>query len=347
MTKSINIALQGGGAHGAFTWGVLDKLLEDGRIDLEAITATSAGAMNAAAYAQGFVTGGKDGARESLHEFWRAISEVGALFGPVQRTALDWINALNPFSPNWSMEKSPGFALFDAVTRSISPYQFNPANFNLLRDLLERQIDFERIHDCNCIKLFISATNVQTGQPKVFYNEDVTLDVLTASAALPYLFHAVEIDGAHYWDGGYMGNPSLWPLFYRTDSRDILIVHINPIRRSEIPKEAYAIENRINEISFNGSLLKDIRAIAFVKKLIKSDMLKDEYKDHYKDVLLHAIRTENVMCDLSVASKFDTSWQFLTYLRDLGREQAEIWLDANYKSVGKKSSVSIQDDYLL
>ena len=344
--KTINLALQGGGSHGAFTWGVIDYFLEDGRLDFEGVTATSAGAMNAAALAHGKAVGGNDGAREALENFWQETSKAGAMFSPVKRTPVEQAAALNPWMPNWSLENSPFFAMFEGLTHAVSPYQFNPMNFNILKDILEKTIDFDVLQACDCLNIFINATNVRNGTAKVFSNKDVTIDVLLAAAALPFLFQAVEIDGEAYWDGGYMGNPSLWPLFYHAKCRDILVIHVNPIHRDEIPKESYTIENRINEITFNSAFLKEMRSIAFVKKLINEDMLKDEYKNQYKDVLLHAVRADDVLCSLSIASKFDTDWGFLTYLRDLGREEGKNWLDKHYKDVGERSSVDIEKDYL-
>jgi NTE family protein len=212
--------------------------------------------------------------------------------------------------------------------------------------LLEERIDFDTIHRCDCLKLFIAATNVRTGAPKIFENEQVTIEALLASACLPQLFQAVEIDGEAYWDGGYVGNPSLWPLFYHAQCRDILLVHVNPINRDQTPKTMPEIENRLNEITFNAALLKELRSIDFVKKLVHDDMLKDEYKDQYKDILLHSIRTDDVMSDLDVDSKADTDWSFLTGLRDLGRVEAQKWLSAHFADIGKKATVEIQKDYL-
>lgn len=344
--KTMNLALQGGGAHGAYTWGVLDYLLEDDRLDFEGISATSAGAMNAAALAYGKTQGDAETAREVLEHFWREISLSGSVFSPVKRTPWEWGSGMNPFMSDWSLANSPAFSLFQGLTHALSPYQFNPYNINPLKDVLEKTIDFDIVHACNCVKLFVTATDVENGTPRIFENEEINIDVLLASSALPFLFHAIEIDGHHYWDGGYMGNPSLWPLFYHAQSRDILMVHVNPIQREGLPREAYTIENRVNEITFNTALIKELRAIDFVKKLVNEDMLKDEYKDQYKDILLHSIRADKVMRDLSIASKFDTDWHFLIYLRDLGREQAKLWLDAHFKDIGKRASVDIQKDYL-
>lgn len=335
--KTVNLALQGGGSHGAFTWGVLDALLEDDRLDFDGISATSAGAMNAAALACGYSKGGPEAAREMLERFWREISRAGAFFRPFNSSA---------FTRFWNLENTPAYAMIEGVMNSISPYQFNPLNMNPLRDVLEKIIDFEEVHACECVNLFITATNVRTGNPRVFENREVTIEALLASACLPLLFQAVEIGGEAYWDGGYMGNPSLWPLFYRTQSRDILLVHVNPIIRTDIPRDAAAIEDRLNEITFNSSLLKELRAVDFVKRLIEEDMLKDEYKDRYKDMLLHAIRADDVLCDLSVSSKYDTDWSFLMSLRDLGRVEGKRWLETSFSNVGRRASIDIHEDYL-
>lgn len=337
--KKINLALQGGGAHGAYAWGILDVLLEDGRLDIEAITATSAGTMNACALAYGLMQGGREKARETLHDFWWNVHKAGQRYNPVQK--MPWENMLS-----WNMDNSIGYFLFDTFTRTFSPYQTNPLNLNPLRDVLAETVDFDALRKCDVTKLFISTTHVETGKVRVFPTDKLTLDVAMASACLPFLFKAVEIDGEHYWDGGYMGNPALYPLFYHTSSRDILIVHINPMEREELPTSAPDIMNRMNEISFNSSLLKEMRAIAFVKKLIEKDMLKDEYKDKFKDILLHSIRADKTMCDLSVASKFSSDWEFLTYLRDRGRDVMTKWLKKNYDDINKRSSVDLNKEFL-
>lgn len=341
--KKINLALQGGGAHGAYAWGVLDKIIEDGRLDIEGICATSAGTMNAICYAYGKHIGGPDKAREVMHDFWYNVSKAGDRFGPVQRMPWDGFFAGKKL---WNLDHSPNFMFFDMMTRIFSPYQFNPFDFNPLRDVLEETIDFDELKKCHCTKLFISATHVRTGKVRVFNAPQMSVDVALASACLPFLFKAVEIDGEDFWDGGYVGNPALFPLFYETDSRDVMIVHINPIERGETPQSAQDIMNRINEISFNSSLLKEMRAIAFVKKLIEHDMLKDSYKDNFKDVLVHSIRAEEAMRDLSVSSKFDADWDFLTFLRDKGREATQEWLDKNYDHIGKKDTVDLHEAFL-
>ena len=232
------------------------------------------------------------------------------------------------------------------MTRTFSPYQFNPFNFNPLRQVLESQVDFKALKSCQSTKLFLSTTNVRTGKVRVFRTEEVTADVVMASACLPQLFQAVQIGEDHYWDGGYMGNPSLFPLFYHTKSRDVMVIHINPIERAELPTRSADILNRLNEITFNASLLKEMRAIAFVTKLIEEDWLKKEHKAKLKHLLMHSIRADGVLCDLSVASKFNTDWHFLLYLRDLGREITGQWLEKHFSSIGNKSTVDVRAEFL-
>jgi NTE family protein len=336
--KPINLALQGGGAHGAFAWGVLDRLLEDGRIAIEAISATSAGAMNAAVLAYGFAIGGADGARAKLEEFWRETSRAGELYSPVR--SFPWEKWLN----GHSMEQSPSFAMFEAMTRVFSPYQLNPFDFNPLRDVLVRVIDFDRLCRCNeTTRLYISAANVRTGKIRVFHNQEMSPDAILASACLPYIFKAVEIDGEHYWDGGYMGNPAIFPLIYHSKSKDVVLIHINPIERAKLPTTSSEIFNRINEISFNSSLMREMRAIAFVTKLIDDGALD---KAKYNRMLIHAVRADADMSALSVASKLNPDWDFLCHLRDVGRNRAAEWLGANFDKIGVESSVDVEATYL-
>ncbi len=338
--KKVNIALQGGGAHGALAWGILDALLEDGRIEVEGFTATSAGTMNALAFVQGMQEGGADGAREKMEHFWWEISKAGVFFSPVHG------NPLERYLGIGSGENPLSYFMFDAMTRLFSPYQFNPLDINPLRTVLDETIDFDKVRECNQVKLFISATNVRTGKVHIFRNPEITLDVAMASSCLPFLFKAVEIKGEHYWDGGYSGNPALYPLFYQTESDDILLIHLNPLYRDEVPITAPAIMNRLNEVSFNASLLKEFRAIAFVKKLIEHDMIKDEYKHMYKDLRVHSVRADDMMKEFSVASKFETDWDFLMTLRDLGREGMKAWLAEHFDNIGHKSSVDLHEEFL-
>ncbi len=334
--KQVNVALQGGGAHGAFAWGVLDKIIEDGRLAIEGLSATSAGSMNASVYAYGKMTRGLDGAREALEEFWHDISRAGQLYSPVK--PLPWEGL---WHNNWQGDQSLAFWTFETVTRMFSPYQFNPFNFNPLREVLTRSVDFERLNACKCTNIFISTTNVRTGKVRVFRNEEITLDVVMASACLPYLFQSIEIGGEHYWDGGYMGNPVLYPFFYHTESRDVVIIHINPLFSDKVPTSAVEITDRLNEITFNSSLLAEMRAIAFVVKLLDQGWLKEQYRSHFKHVLVHSIKADGALGDLGVSSKFNTDWTFLTHLRDLGREAAAEWLDEHYADIGKRATIDL------
>lgn len=336
-TKKINLALQGGGAHGAFGWGVLDRLVEDERLEIEGISGTSAGSINAVVYAHGHQLGGRDGARGALEGFWRKVSDAGRRYSPLQGfTATEGRN----------LDFAPGYLLFETMTRALSPYQFNPFDFNPLRDVLGQCVDFETLAQCEGVGLFISATNVRSGQIRVFRNHELTLDCVMASACLPQLFRAAEVGGEAYWDGGFMGNPALFPLFYHTQSRDVVIVHINPIERADVPTSASEIQDRVNEITFNSSLLRELRVVAFVSRLIEQGWLKDEYKGRLKNVLMHSIRADDAMCGLSVASKLNTDWKFLSRLRDLGREAAGAWLTQNYEHLGERSTVDLNRDYL-
>lgn len=335
--KRINLALQGGGAHGAFAWGVCDRLLESGQISINAITATSAGAMVGTALAYGYHLNDDQGARDMLDEFWEGVAKLGNPLGRRLSPPIPFFEAIQSF---WSQQAS------NAVTRTFSPYQFNPANWNPLRELVRELIDFEELHRCTKMKLFVSSTNVETGQVKVFTRENVSLDACMASACLPHLYQAVEIDGQHYWDGGYMGNPSLWPLFYETDVRDLLVVHINPIVRKGVPRTVNEIEERMNEITFNASLLKEMRAVAFVQKLLRQGWIKDEYRDQLSDIRYHAIRSEDHLTDYPLATKYKTDIGFLKELKDIGREAADAWLGEALEKIGREETTDLRSEFL-
>lgn len=330
--KRVNLALQGGGSHGAFTWGVLDRILEDGRLEIAAISGTSAGAMNAVALADGYTAGGADGAREKLEGFWRAMSD-GAKNSPIKRAPIDVMMG------NWSLDHSIGFHMMDAMSRMFSPYQMNPMNMNPLKDVLESCVNFECVQSCNSIDLFISATNVESGKVKVFDSRLLTSDMVMASACLPNVFQSVMIDGVPYWDGGYMGNPSLFPFHANSDTADIIVVQINPIERKGAPTTPQEIQNRLNEISFNSSLLKELRSIDFVARLIEEGKLDEA---EYRRERIHIIENQDVLKELGASSKMNAEWAFLTHLRDLGRETAERWLDTHFDSVGEKSTVDLR-----
>lgn len=331
--QPISLALQGGGAHGAFTWGVLDYLLEEGSLDLKAITATSAGAMNAVALAAGYAEGGHDGARELLEAFWRDVSERGAPLA----AANTFTPAFGPFTP---------FAMFQAITNLASPYDLNPFDYNPLQQTLRKLIDFDRLRAETDIDLFIAATNVESGKVKIFKTPEITEDSVLASACLPQVFKAINIDDTPLWDGGYVGNPALFPLFYADVPRDILIVHINPMTRKGTPKTAAAILDRLNEITFNASLVSELRSIAFVQKLLDENWMADRVRSRYRRMFVHAIRADKQLSKLSIETKYDTSWRFLTDLRDRGRDAAQSWILASRDQVGKTSSVDIQEEFL-
>ncbi len=338
--KPVNIALQGGGAHGAFAWGVLDRILEDERLTIEAISATSAGAMNAVVVAHGVSLGGSAGAREKLNEFWTEISRAGELYSPLR--TLPWERWLQMYGVQ--ADFSPTYHAFQLMTHMFSPYQLNPFNFNPLKDVLLKLIDFDALAQSErATRVFLSATNVRTGKIKVFENKDLCVDAVLASACLPQVFQAVEIDGEAYWDGGFMGNPAIFPLIYHGASKDVIIVHINPIERSKLPKSAPEIFDRMNEISFNSSLMREMRAVEFVTRLIDEGAL-----DHtkYNRMRMHSIRDDAEMAQLGVATKLNPDWDFLCKLRDTGRQRAEEWLELNFDRVGRDSSIDLAEIYL-
>jgi NTE family protein len=245
-----------------------------------------------------------------------------------------------------NIANSIGYFMFDTMAKILSPYQFNPFDYNPLRDVLVQSVNFEELRKCDCVKLFITATNVRSGKVKIFNTNEITIDVAMASACLPFMFKAVNVDGEDYWDGGYVGNPAIFPLFYETDARDVIIVHINPMERSQTPTNAQEIMNRVNEVSFNTSLLKEIRAVAFVKKLLEHDMLKEEHRDDFKDVLVHSVRNDELMCSLSVVSKFSSDWEFLTMMRDEGRKSMESWLDEHFDDIGIRDTLDLNTEFL-
>ncbi|MGM0926495.1 MAG: patatin-like phospholipase family protein [Pseudomonadota bacterium] len=334
-TKRIDLALQGGGAHGAFTWGVMDRLLEDPRIEIEGISGTSAGAMNGVVMADALTRGDRDTARQALHDFWQAVSRAG-MASPIRRSPLDMLTG------NWSLDHSPGYVAMDLMSRLVSPYQFNPFDLNPLRDIVAERVDFERVRRCPDLKLFVTATNVRSGKQRVFTREEMTVDAVMASACLPTVFKAVEIDGEAYWDGGYTGNPALMPLMEHCGSRDIVIVQINPIYRDEVPTSAAGIMNRLNEITFNASLIKEVRMIAMLQRL-----LGDHGVDIgcYAGALFHRIAGDEVLGELSVSSKMNAEWPFLCHLRDAGRRTAEAWLAEHFAALGSHSTLDVESVY--
>src|SRR5215467_2707862 len=305
--KIVNLALQGGGSHGAFTWGVLDRLLEDERIGFDGVTATSAGGVNAVVLADGLALNGREGARERMRNFWKKMSEVA----------------------------SSSF-IAPSILDQVNPFDINP-----LRDLLNAEVNFERVRKQKVIKLFLSATNVRTGKVKVFAREELAADHVLASACLPFMMRAPEIDGDAYWDGGFMGNPAIFPVIYGCTSPDVIMVHLTPTERPELPTNSRAIINRMQEISFNSSLMREMRAIAFVTQLIDDGKIAGG-----KRMYMHLIEAEDIIRELAGSSKMNGTWKFLMHLFEIGRERADKWLEENYDSIGHKGTVDLQARYL-
>jgi NTE family protein len=329
----VDLALQGGGSHGAFTWGVLDRLLEEPWLKIEAISGTSAGAMNAAVLADGWTSGGVEGARAALDNYWQRVSQA-ASFSPLQRSPLDVMMG------RWALDTSPAYLAMDLMSRVLSPYDLNPLGLNPLRGILSESIDFSRLPS-SPIKLFVTATNVRTGRGRIFRNAEITADVLLASACLPTLFQAIEIDGEHYWDGGYAGNPTITPLIRESDAIDTILVQINPRERSEPPRTASDILNRLNEISFNSPLMKELRMIAVLRQV--ADPGNGEGA-RWARMRTHRILTD-MLADLGASSKLNAEWAFVSMLKEQGRKSADEFLSAHGNDVGVRSTADL--DVLL
>ena len=329
----VDLALQGGGSHGAFTWGVLDRLLEEPWLRIEGISGTSAGAMNGAVLVAGFAAGGAEGARSALTAFWERVSH-SARFSPIRRSPMDVMLG------RWTLDTSPFYLAFDLTSRVFSPYDLNPRGTNPLRDVLADSVDFSRLAG-SPIRLFVTATNVRTGRARVFRNAEITPDVLLASACLPTLFQAVEIEGEPYWDGGYSGNPTITPLVRECDSQDTLLVAVNPVERAGTPRTAREILDRLNEVSFNATLLKELRMIALLRQV--ADLGKCEGAQ-WAQMRIHLIAS-SVLPTLGASSKFNAEWDFLCMLRDEGRRCADAFLSAKAANIGRQSSVDL--DVLL
>ncbi len=340
----LDLALQGGGSHGAFTWGVLDRLLEEEWLEIAAVSGTSAGAMNAVALAAGLMDGGREGARATLHQFWQRVAELSPFhhiqsspWGGLMGSATAW---MAPWVEPWQQAVT-------ALGSQLSPYQLNPLNLNPLRQILLDTVDFDRVRRCDKTQLFIAATQVRTGALKVFDQRGLTPDMVLASACLPLMFQAVEIDGEAYWDGGYAGNPSLMPLIAQSAADDLLLVQINPIERSEMPTRASDILDRISEVTFNASLLKEMRSIALLKQLIEDEGRPGH---HYRNPLFQRVEALRVhlidggasLSSLGSSSKTNTKWSFLQQLHGLGRTAADQWLAQHRDDLGQCSSLNLK-----
>ena len=331
--KSINLALQGGGSHSAFTWGVLDRLLEDEQLTFDGVTATSAGCVNAVLLADGLASGGRAGAKDLMRSFWKKMSDV-ASWSIVAPSFID------QFNPTFGLEHSPGYLFADMVSRFMSPYQLNPLDINPMRDLLNNAIDFERVRRQQLVKLYLCATTVRTGKIAVFTNKDITADHLIASACMPFRVRAPAINGEHYWEGGFMGNPAIFPVIYGSASSDILLVHLTPTERTELPMSARSILDRMEEISFNAALMREMRVVAFVTQMIDEGKLSDG-----KRIFIHSIDAQDITKNLAASSKMNMDWHFLLHLFELGRRRAETWLAANFDHIGVKTTVDLQTEY--
>jgi NTE family protein len=329
----VDLALQGGGSHGAFTWGVLDRLLEEPWLRIDGISGTSAGAMNGAVLVAGFTAGGPEGARSALDAFWKRVSH-SARFSPIRRSPLDIMLG------RWTLDTSPFYLAFDLASRVFSPYDLAPRGTNPLRDVLADSVDFDQVKRAP-IRLFVTATNVRTGRGRVFRNAEITPDVLLATACLPTLFQAIEIEGEPYWDGGYSGNPTITPLVRECKSRDTLLVAVNPVERPGTPRSAREILDRLNEVSFNATLLKELRMIALLRQVADPGSSEGAQWAHMR---IHLIAS-SVLPTLGASSKFNAEWDFLCMLRDEGRRSAESFLSTHAGNVGKQSSIAL--DVLL
>lgn len=334
--RKLNLALQGGGAHGAFTWGVLDRLLEEKDLEIVGVSGTSAGAVNGACLIYGLTQGGNEAARDVLSEFWRKNSESHQ-YSLLQPTILDKMLS------NGNIDFNPFFWFFSMISKSLSPYQWNPLMKNPLKDLLLDVIDFDAIQKERKHKLFLTATNIRTSKVKIFHNPEITADAVCASACLPHVFRAVEIDGEFYWDGGYIGNPAMFPLFEQTQCTDLMLIQIDSIDYNKVPTQMSEIVDRATDISFNSSLMREMRAISFVTKIIEKGFDDD---GRLIKTNIHYISTGDLMNHYSGSSKANVDWDWLSFLRENGRTKAEAWIREHYEKIGKRSSCDINCIFL-
>ncbi|MBL0919242.1 MAG: patatin-like phospholipase family protein [Hydrogenophaga sp.] len=340
--QRIDLALQGGGSHGAFTWGVLDRLLEDEGLEIAAISGTSAGAMNAVALAAGLMEGGREGARTALRRFWTRVGELSP-FSTAAAPATPWLDPASPWAAPWA---APMRAYSQWLGAQVSPYQLNPLNLNPLRRILLDTVDFDRVCQCHKTRLFIAATQVRTGELRVFAQHELTPDVVLASACLPLLFQAVEIDGEAYWDGGYAGNPSLLPLVLDSPADDLLVVQINPAERAALPTNAGDILDRINEVTFNASLLRELRSIALLKQLLAAEgwaaqRLRSPVLRGIARLRLHRVDGGDELAALGAGSKTRTDPAFLQRLFEQGRGAASAWFEQHRSALGKRGTLEL------
>jgi NTE family protein len=335
--KHISVALQGGGSHGAFTWGVLERLLEEKKLHLDGFCGTSAGAVNAVLLAYGLQLGNRETAKDLLNTFWSEVGSYGQ-FSPIQPSVFDlW------FGKRGNLDYSFGYAAAEMLTNFFSPYQINPFNINPLGSILKGLVNFEKLKNCDVTKIFICATNVKKGRVKVFNTCDISLDAVMASCCIPQFNAAVEIDGEYYWDGGFMGNPPIFPLITGTNCKDILLVQINPINIPDVPTSASKIQDRISELSFNSSLMLEMRKFDLIDRLLEEGI---DLGGKFRKVFMHHINPEERFGDLNMSSKMNISWDFIHYLRKNGNEYAEKWLSENFDNIGKASTCDVRENFL-
>ena len=330
--QSINLALQGGGAHGAFTWGVLDGLLEDGRLNFEGVSGTSAGAMNAVVLANGLMSGGRDGARAALETFWATVA--GSLPFEVAVPSADGQN----------VSLVPAFKLMLQWSHYFSPHQLNPFDLNPLKDILCAQVDFERLRTHSPLKLFIAATNANSGQVRLFRSPEISADAILASACLPTMARPVEIDGEPYWDGGYAANPAVFPLFYECTSSDILMVLLTPLKHKATPHTAQEIKDRVLELAFNATFLREMRMFAHAREYASQSLFRVGHLERrLARMNFHIIDAQEQLSELKTETKLAANMRFFEMLRDLGRVRAQLWLHAHHAQIGKRSTVDIAE----
>ena len=335
--KPIALAIQGGGAHGAFSWGVLDRLIEDGRFKIEGVTGTSAGGMNAIAVAQGMMTGGNQQARATLKNFWEKISEAG------KNSSLNNRGPVDKLLGKYTMHNSPGFLVFEALSRMFSPYELNPLGTDPLRKTIMECFDFDALRKFKGMKAYLCATHVFTGKLRVFGLDELSPEALLATACLPTIHNAVKVEGEYYWDGGFIGNPVLFPLIYNCETPDIVLMQLNPTVRNTLPTTAREISDRLNEITNNASVVREMRAVSLISDMIDQGLLD---KNKVKRVHMHLIEDEEVFSELGWSSKLNTEWEFLSHLFEKGRKCADKWIKENYEHIGKKSTAPIKEHFV-
>ncbi len=335
--KKVAIAIQGGGAHGAFSWGALDRLLEDGRFEIEGVTGTSAGGMNAVAVAQGLMKGGLQGARDELKLFWSRISESG------KNSSLNNRGPIDKMMGKYTMYNSPGFVIFDYLSRMFSPYELNPMEIDPLKDVIMRTFDFEQLRKFKGCKVYLCATHVFTGKLRIFSLDELKPEMLQATACLPTIHSAVLVDGEYYWDGGFIGNPVLFPLIYDCETPDIILMQLNPTIRQKLPTTSREIGDRLNEITNNASIVREMRAVGFITDLIDQGLLDSK---KIKRVNMHLLEDEETFQELGWSSKLNTEWEFLTHLFEKGRAAADSWIKKNFDKVGKETTAPMREHFI-